>query len=125
MNPNLPGERFASKSLAGRRRGVLRDGGPDARACAKRASLPDGDDANPADLLDLVALGTVADLVPLDLNNRILVAQGLRRIRAGRCAPGLRALLEVAGRDARRRDRARISVSRRARGSTRPAGSTT
>src|SRR5258708_24982422 len=51
-----------------------------------------------AALLDLVALGTVADVVPLDRNNRILVAQGLRRIRAGRCAPGIRALLESAGR---------------------------
>ncbi len=50
-------------------------------------------------LLDLVALGTVADLVPLDENNRRLVAQGLARIRAGRASPGLRALLEVAGRN--------------------------
>lgn len=54
---------------------------------------------NMADYLDLVALGTVADVVPLDRNNRILVAQGLRRIRAGRCRPGIRALLEVAKRD--------------------------
>ena len=53
----------------------------------------------PAALLDLVALGTVADLVPLDANNRVLVAQGLRRIRAGRCVPGIRALLEVGGRN--------------------------
>jgi single-stranded-DNA-specific exonuclease len=52
-----------------------------------------------AEFLDLVALGTVADLVPLDANNRVLIAQGLRRIRAGRCAPGIRCLLEVAGRD--------------------------
>jgi single-stranded-DNA-specific exonuclease len=52
-----------------------------------------------AALLDLVALGTVADVVPLDHNNRVLVAQGLRRIRAGRCAPGIRALLESAGRN--------------------------
>jgi single-stranded-DNA-specific exonuclease len=51
-----------------------------------------------ADLLDLVALGTVADLVPMDANNRVLVAQGLRRIRAGRCVPGVRALLDIAGR---------------------------
>ncbi len=51
-----------------------------------------------AALLDLVALGTVADLVPLDYNNRILVAQGLARIRAGRCRPGLAALLDIAGR---------------------------
>ena len=49
-----------------------------------------------AQLLDLVALGTVADVVPLDANNRVLVAQGLRRIRAGRCVPGIRALLELA-----------------------------
>ncbi|MGH8287185.1 MAG: single-stranded-DNA-specific exonuclease RecJ [Steroidobacteraceae bacterium] len=51
-----------------------------------------------AEFLDLVALGTVADLVPLDANNRVLIAQGLRRIRAGRCVPGISALLEVAGR---------------------------
>ncbi|HKZ73086.1 MAG TPA: DHH family phosphoesterase, partial [Steroidobacteraceae bacterium] len=51
-----------------------------------------------AEFLDLVALGTVADLVPLDANNRVLVAQGLRRIRRGRCVPGIRALFEVAGR---------------------------
>jgi single-stranded-DNA-specific exonuclease len=50
-----------------------------------------------ADLLDLVALGTVADLVPLDANNRVLVHKGLRRIRAGRSLPGIRALLEAAG----------------------------
>ncbi|MYL26431.1 MULTISPECIES: single-stranded-DNA-specific exonuclease RecJ [Halomonadaceae] len=53
-----------------------------------------------AEYLDLVALGTVADVVPLDHNNRTLVAQGLRRIRAGRTRPGIRALLELAGRDA-------------------------
>ena len=97
VNPNLPGERFGSRALAGV--GVafyvmaalthrLRELG----------ELPAGASANPADLLDLVALGTVADVVPLDFNNRVLVAQGLRRIRAGRCAPGLAALLEVAGR---------------------------
>jgi len=97
VNPNLAGEAFASKALAGV--GVafyvmaaltreLRDLG----------ALPDPAATNPADLLDLVALGTVADVVPLDLNNRILVAQGLRRIRAGRCVPGLAALLEIAGR---------------------------
>lgn len=54
---------------------------------------------SPAEFLDLVALGTVADLVPLDANNRVLVAQGLRRIRAGRCAPGICCLLELAGRN--------------------------
>src|SRR5690606_2041669 len=49
-------------------------------------------------LLDLVAVGTVADMVPLDRNNRILVAAGLRRIRAGRCQPGIAALAQVAAR---------------------------
>ena len=57
-------------------------------------------DFRAADLLDLVALGTVADMVPLDRNNRILVAQGLRRIRAGRCVPGIRALARIGRRDA-------------------------
>jgi single-stranded-DNA-specific exonuclease len=51
-----------------------------------------------AQLLDLVALGTVADVVPLDVNNRILVSQGIKRIRAGRCVPGIRALLDLAAR---------------------------
>src|SRR4030095_10861580 len=54
-----------------------------------------------AELLDLVALGTVADLVPLDRNNRVLVSQGLRRIRAGRCTAGVSALLESSNRSAR------------------------
>jgi single-stranded-DNA-specific exonuclease len=57
------------------------------------------DAPNIAEYLDLVALGTVADVVPLDRNNRILVQQGLRRIRAGRARPGIRALCEAAGRD--------------------------
>ena len=52
-----------------------------------------------AELLDLVALGTVADVVPLDANNRILTSQGMSRIRAGKCRPGIKALLEVANRD--------------------------
>src|SRR5690625_7152013 len=51
-----------------------------------------------ANFLDVVALGTVADVVPLDYNNRILVAQGLKRIRAGMARPGILAMLEVAGR---------------------------
>jgi single-stranded-DNA-specific exonuclease len=55
-----------------------------------------------AQFLDLVALGTVADVVPLDRNNRILVAQGLRRMRSGMARPGIRAVAEVAGRDLRR-----------------------
>ena len=54
---------------------------------------------NLAELLDLVALGTVADVVPLDANNRILTWQGLSRIRAGKCRPGIKALLEIANRD--------------------------
>ena len=57
---------------------------------------------NVADYLDLVALGTVADVVALDGNNRILVHQGLQRIRAGRCRPGIQALVDVSGRDGRR-----------------------
>jgi single-stranded-DNA-specific exonuclease len=96
VNPNLPGSGFGSRALAGV--GVafyvmaaLR------RELEQRRLLPAA--ALPlAELLDLVALGTVADVVPFDVNNRILVAQGLARIRAGRCVPGIRALLEVARR---------------------------
>ena len=54
---------------------------------------------NMADFLDLVALGTVADVVPLDRNNRVLVEQGLRRIRAGQCVPGITALMQEGNRD--------------------------
>ena len=89
VNPNLAGGRFASRALAG-------VGVAFYVMAALARSLPNG--LRVADLLDLVALGTVADVVPLDRNNRILVAQGLRRIRAGRCVPGIRALLESAGR---------------------------
>jgi single-stranded-DNA-specific exonuclease len=97
VNPNLPGEPFASKALAGV--GVaFYVMAALTRMLRERGALSDPAAVNPADLLDLVALGTVADVVPLDLNNRILVAQGLRRIRAGRCVPGLVALLEAAGR---------------------------
>jgi len=102
VNPNLRGCEFPSKSLAGvgvafylmlALRARLRESGWfEQRALA----MP-----NLAELLDLVALGTVADVVPLDANNRILVYQGLNRIRAGKCRPGIRALLEVANRDAR------------------------
>jgi single-stranded-DNA-specific exonuclease len=59
----------------------------------------DRTEPNLADWLDLVALGTVADVVPLDRNNRVLVHQGVVRMRAGRCRPGIRALAEVAGRE--------------------------
>ncbi|MGA2776594.1 MAG: single-stranded-DNA-specific exonuclease RecJ [Steroidobacteraceae bacterium] len=90
VNPNLAGSTFASPALAGV--------GVAFYLIVALARLLSDVDFRPADLLDLVALGTVADVVPLDRNNRILVAEGLRRIRAGRCAAGVRALLEVAGR---------------------------
>ncbi len=64
-----------------------------------RGAFADIAEPNLTELLDLVALGTVADLVKLDANNRILVEQGLRRIRAGVCCEGIKALLRVAGRD--------------------------
>jgi single-stranded-DNA-specific exonuclease len=97
VNPNLPGSHFGSRALAGV--GVafyvlaaLQ------RAMQSAGLMPAG--ARPVtQWLDLVALGTVADLVPLDANNRILVAQGLKRMRAGHCVPGVLALLEVAKRD--------------------------
>jgi single-stranded-DNA-specific exonuclease len=90
VNPNLAGGRFASPALAGV--------GVAFYVVAALARALVQDDFRAAELLDLVALGTVADVVPLDRNNRILVSQGLRRIRAGRCVPGIRALLESAGR---------------------------
>ncbi|MFN3545029.1 MAG: single-stranded-DNA-specific exonuclease RecJ [Thiobacillus sp.] len=98
VNPNQPGCGFASKNLAGvgvmfyvllalraelRRRGTY-------------ATKPEPD---LRELLDLVALGTVADVVKLDANNRTLVAQGLARMRAGKASPGVNALFRVAGRD--------------------------
>jgi len=100
VNPNQPGCEFPSKHLAGvgvmfyvllalraelRRRGKFK---------AQAEPRLDG-------LLDLVALGTVADVVRLDANNRLLVAQGLRRMRAGRACSGIAALFEVAGRELR------------------------
>nr|WP_294980746.1 single-stranded-DNA-specific exonuclease RecJ [uncultured Pseudomonas sp.] len=103
VNPNQPGCEFPSKAMAGvgvifyvmlALRARLRERGWFA---ARGIAEP-----NLAELLDLVSLGSVADVVPLDTNNRILVHQGLARIRAGRARPGLRALLEVAGRDGRR-----------------------
>ena len=90
LNPNLTGDAFPSKCLAGV--GVVFY-----LLLALRQVM--GADVAMSDALDLVALGTVADVVPLDRNNRILVAQGLRRIRAGRCRPGITALLLEAGRD--------------------------
>ena len=98
VNPNLPGDCFPSKALAGV--GVVFY-----LLLALRAQLhPTGSsDARPdlGALLDLVAIGTVADLVRLDRNNRVLVEAGLRRIRAGKACAGVRALLEASGRDAR------------------------
>jgi len=123
INPNQPGCTFPSKHLAGvgvmfylmlalraelRTRGALGQ-----RRMADRGSRMDGEDSslvtrhsspgdgepNLADLLPLVALGTVADVVALDQNNRILVQQGLARMRAGRMQPGMAALFKVAGRD--------------------------
>lgn len=97
VNPNQPGCAFPSKHLAGvgvmfyvlcALRALLR----------KRGHFSHSDEPNLAALLDLVALGTIADVVRLDHANRILVDQGLRRIRADRMQPGVRALLAVAGR---------------------------
>ena len=95
VNPNLAGSRFGSRALAGV--GVAFYLVAALRRALEDAGLPQSA-LRPAQLLDLVALGTVADVVPLDANNRVLVAQGLQRIRAGRCVPGIRALLALAGR---------------------------
>ena len=98
VNPNLRGDAFPSKALAGvgvmfyvllALRRHLREAG----AFLREPDL--------SVLVDLVAVGTVADLVPLDANNRALVAAGLRRLRAGQGCAGLQALIDVAGRDAR------------------------
>lgn len=99
VNPNQPGCPFPSKHLAGV--GVVFYLLAALRTELRRSGwfTPTRSEPNLAELLDLVALGTVADVVTLDRNNRILVEQGLRRIRAGRCRPGVRALLQVAGRD--------------------------
>ncbi len=102
VNPNASGCEFASKALAGvgvvyyvlsRVRAILAEDGYFRRRDLASPKL--------ANWLDLVALGTVADVVPLDLNNRILVHQGLRRMRAGLARPGIQALAQVAGRDMR------------------------
>ena len=99
VNPNLRGDGFASKALAGvgvvfylllALRAALREAGAFAQC----------EEPDLAVLLDLVALGTVADLVALDHNNRVLVAAGLKRIRAGRASAGVAALIEVSKRRA-------------------------
>ena len=99
VNPNLPGSHFPSRNLAGV--GVAFY----LMAALGRRLQDDGmkDAARiPSRYLDLVALGTVADVVPLDHNNRVLVDQGLRRIRAGRTVPGIEALLRQSGRQLER-----------------------
>jgi single-stranded-DNA-specific exonuclease len=100
VNPNQPDDIFSSKNLAGV--GVIFYV---MLALRRHLSVTEWfttqniPEPNMSRLLDLVALGTVADVVPLDHNNRILVHQGLRRIRAGQCIPGISALLEIAGRN--------------------------
>ncbi len=100
VNPNQPGCEFPSKNLAGvgvafyimlALKAELQQQGHFERAGVAPPNL--------ASLLDIVAVGTVADVVVLDKNNRILVHQGLQRIRAGKCRPGIKALVEVANRD--------------------------
>ncbi len=99
VNPNQPDDLFPSKNIAGvgvifyvmlALRHQLR-----AENWFHQQNLPD---PNLSQLLDIVALGTVADVVPLDRNNRILVQQGVQRIRAGRCVPGISALIEISQR---------------------------
>lgn len=100
VNPNAVGDAFPSKHLAGvgvifyvmcaTRRELMTKGWFDQQGI---------EPPNMARFLDLVALGTVADLVPLDYNNRILVQQGLARMRSGNARPGIQALLDVSGRD--------------------------
>jgi single-stranded-DNA-specific exonuclease len=101
VNPNQAGCGFPSKHLAGV--GVIFYVMMALRAeLRRRGAFAQRAEPNLASLLDLVALGTVADVVRLDANNRILVAQGLARIRAGEACAGIRALLAVAGREPRR-----------------------
>ncbi|MBM3368089.1 MAG: single-stranded-DNA-specific exonuclease RecJ [Betaproteobacteria bacterium] len=98
VNPNQPGCPFPSKSIAGV--GVMFYVMLALRAeLRKRGKFAAGQEPNLAALTDLVALGTVADVVPLDANNRILVAQGLKRLRAGGAKAGIAALMTAGGRD--------------------------
>lgn len=104
VNPNQPQDPFPSKCMAGvgvifyvmlaLRRCLIEQGWFERHGLSQPKM---------SSLLDLVALGTVADVVPLDQNNRIFISQGLRRIRAGQCIPGIIALLEVAGKKNRER----------------------
>ncbi|MFT6275793.1 MAG: single-stranded-DNA-specific exonuclease [Halioglobus sp.] len=104
VNPNQPGCDFKSKNLAGV--GVIFYVMLALRAELRRRGWFAGStgiaEPNLAEFLDLVALGTVADVVPLDRNNRILVAQGLARIRSGKARPGVAAILEVASKNYRK-----------------------
>ena len=95
VNPNLPGSRFPSRNLAGVGVAFYL-----MAALGRRLETEGREGAArvPSRYLDLVALGTVADVVPLDHNNRVLVDQGLRRIRAGKTVPGIEALLRQSGR---------------------------
>ncbi|CEK10702.1 single-stranded-DNA-specific exonuclease RecJ [Legionella hackeliae] len=103
VNPNQPNDPFPSKSIAGvgvifyvmlaLRRQLVKNNWFEEQGLVE---------PNMAQFLDLVALGTVADVVPLDQNNRIMVNQGLTRIKQGQCRPGIKALIEIAGRDCAR-----------------------
>lgn len=99
VNPNQPGCGFASKALAGV--GVAFYVMAALATQRKQAGKPS---ARLTDYLDLVAIGTVADVAALDYNNRILVAAGLQRIQQGQCRPGVMALIEIAGREAAKID---------------------
>lgn len=95
VNPNQHHDTFPSKAMAGV--GVIFYVMLALRAnLIKRAWFDNNQPPNMANLLDIVALGTVADVVPLDRNNRILVSQGLKRIQAGKCCEGISALLRIA-----------------------------
>jgi single-stranded-DNA-specific exonuclease len=101
VNPNQPGCAFPSKHLAGV--GVMFYVLMALRAeLRRRGRFADHPEPNLAELLDLVALGTIADVVRLDANNRLLVEQGLKRMRAGQARPGVRALFAAAGKRAER-----------------------
>ena len=95
VNPNQPGCDFPSKNLAGV--GVMLYTLMGLRQTLRQRGWPAAEQANLGTLLDIVALGTIADVVPLDANNRILVANGLARIRSRRCCAGILALYAVAG----------------------------
>ena len=97
VNPNVEGDSFPSKALAGV--GVVFYLLLALRRHLREAGAFAGPEPDLSSLLDLVAVGTVADLVPLDYNNRLLVSAGLRRLRQGNCQPGLRALADLAGKD--------------------------